>query len=145
MGKLFKAITAVAPGPIAVWAGDVLQVFDRTFVIRPNSPEILPNTAAAVGTILTIFVTAIHFNAAPATLKRRALWAGSAAALVLIAIFVIRAFLDGAIPRRTAIILYRVYDVSSSIFLVLVIVTVVFAILYQFNSSGDDQTEPAQD
>ncbi|RWM38734.1 hypothetical protein [Mesorhizobium sp.] len=139
MDKFLKAVASIASGPIVTWVADWLHIFNNTYVIRPNSPDSLPATAIAVGAVLTVSLTAIYFNAAPALLKRRAFWTGGAALFVLIAIFIVRSALDGSVSRETANALYRAYDYSTFAFLALVIVTILFAILYQFNSSGNGE------
>lgn len=137
MNKLVKGIVSATPGPILAWVCEWIQIFEGTYILRNDAHGALTPTAISIGTVISVVLVYMLFNAQPQRLKRGAIYSGCIALFCVAMIFTLRYRLDASMPQQNASTLYTLYDVTTLLFLNAVLVTILLSVLYHFNLRGN--------
>lgn len=129
-GKIFERIGAVTPSIAAGWVSAWTDLFEKTAIVRPGADERISDTGAAVATFVAI-VTVLLFQSLPsAKLKRLSIVFLTAFVGLGVACYSMRFFLNRPYARDTGELLFYTWDSLYVIFMVVMVVTILFATLF---------------
>ena len=138
MSKLFTIITSVSPGIIVVWVIKWIGIFDGSSLQRPNANIYVLNlTAASLSTVLIVIVVAIFSTKKKYYLKYYGLTCLILMIGFLFTIIRIRYILSWSNPRDYVESLYLFWDMLYIGFLISMVVSLPFFILYFLRDQQD--------
>src|SRR3972149_189602 len=138
MSKLFTIITSVSPGIIVVWVIKWIGIFDGSSLQRPNANIYVLNlTAASLSTVLIVIVVAIFSTKKKYYLKYYGLTCLILMIGFLFTIIRIRYILSWFNPRDYVESLYLFWDMLYIGFLISMVVSLPFFILYFLRDQQD--------